>query len=64
MTFSSIQHRLAQVRREREVSISPALLLCSACAVFILALALNVLLNATPALEATEQAQQTTQPAS
>ena len=64
MTFSSIHHCLARVQRECEVSISPALLLCSACAVFILALALNVLLTATPAMEATEQAQQSTRPAS
>lgn len=56
--------RLARLQRECDMSVAPVFLLSAACAVLVLVLGLNTLLDeTTPSTQAGEPTQQTTPPA-
>lgn len=57
------ERRLARLQRECNVSAVPALLLCAACAVFLLVLAVNAVLHDAAPAQAAEPTPQTTAPA-
>lgn len=63
MNPDGIQARLTRLKRECDVSAFPAILLCAACAVFVLMPAVSAVTEATPPTQACQPVEQVTPPA-
>lgn len=65
MNPCNVRARLARLQRECEcdVSVAPVLLLCAACAILVLMMALSAVTDETTPAQTAEPAQQTTPPA-
>ena len=63
MNPNAIQARLARLQRECDVSTAPVLLMCVACSVLVLVLALSALTDETTPVHAGEPTPQTSSPA-
>lgn len=63
MNPCNVRARLARLQRECDVSVAPVLLLCAACAILVLMMALSAVTDETTPAQTAEPAKQTTPPA-
>jgi hypothetical protein len=63
MNPDGMQARLARLKRECDVSAAPAILLCVACSVFVLMLAVSAVTEETPPIQAGQPVQKVNPPA-